>query len=73
MMTYPSYEELLYMADSKYTVCIMAAKRAREIVEKESQGIAVPYGPYAYKPVSVALEEVAQGRLTFVRTSSGVK
>lgn len=73
MMTYPSLEELLYMVDSKYTVCIMAAKRARDIVDKESKGLVVPYGPYAYKPVSVALEEVAQGRLGFVRTKSGIK
>jgi DNA-directed RNA polymerase subunit omega len=49
--------------DSKYTLVVTAAKRAREITE----GKAYAEDPGTLKPVSLALQEIADGRITFER------
>ncbi|MGH2657185.1 MAG: DNA-directed RNA polymerase subunit omega [Actinomycetota bacterium] len=75
-MIEPNIDDLLEKVDSKYTLVILAAKRAREINSYYSQlgegrGEFVPplveTGGLRNKPLSIALEEVAEDKVTFER------
>lgn len=68
-MIEPSLDKLLELVDSKYTLVVLAAKRARELVEQESPVT----GSKAGKPVTVALKEIASGRISYERTKAGIK
>lgn len=68
-MRQPSLDVLMNHVDSKYTLVVAAAKRAREITE----GGASPLDTESKKPVSVALEEIAQNKVSFERTKTGIK
>lgn len=68
-MVKPSIDVLTDKVDSKYTLVILAAKRAREL----NDGAASLKLTDSYKPVTVALEEVGDNLLTFERTKSGIK
>lgn len=65
MMIYPSVDKLLRKVDSKYTLVVAAAKRARELMQQSAQGAA--------KPVTAALEEIEKGIITYQRLKQGVK
>jgi DNA-directed RNA polymerase subunit omega len=83
VMIEPRIETLLEAADSKYTLVVMAAKRSRQINAYFSQlgeGVAehtppqVPLSPdRAPKSLSIALQEIAEGKVTFERTADGIK
>ena len=68
-MIYPSIDELLSKVDSRYSLVILAAKRARQL--REMQGNAEEGS--TLKEVSAALEEIAKGQITFERTKDGIK
>lgn len=68
-MINPSLDVLVQKVDSKYTLVVLAAKRAREIMDGQ-QPLAESK---SNKPVTVALEEVAQGKITYERTKTGIK
>lgn len=65
MMIYPSVDKLLRKVDSKYTLVIASAKRARELMQQTK--------PMGAKPVTAALEEIEQGIITYQRLKQGVK
>ena len=74
-MIEPKIDELLSHVDSRYTLVILAAKRAREINSYYSQlgegrGEYVPplvEGGLDSKPLAIALEEIAEGKVVFER------
>jgi DNA-directed RNA polymerase subunit omega len=73
-MIEPKIDELLERVDSRYTLVIMAAKRAREINSYYSQlgegrGEFVPplVEGLGSKPLAIALREVAEGKVAFDR------
>ena len=68
-MEQPSLDVLLTRVDSKYTLVVAAAKRAREITDAEQN---MPERDVV-KPVSVALEEIAADKIRYVRTKTGIK
>lgn len=82
-MIEPKIENLLEAADSKYTLVVLAAKRSRQINSYFSQlgeGVAeftppqVPLDPdRAPKALSIALQEIAEGKVGFERTADGIK
>jgi DNA-directed RNA polymerase subunit omega len=55
--------------DSKYTLVVAAAKRGRDLMSGKPRLVETP----ATKPVSIALAEIAAGRIGFERTKAGVK
>lgn len=57
-MNRPSLDELLKRADQRYLLVVAAAKRARMLTEEKNTENSV-------KPVSVALQEIAAGKLKF--------
>jgi DNA-directed RNA polymerase subunit omega len=75
----PNIDTLLERVDSKYTLVILAAKRAREINSYynqlgEGRGEFIPplveTGGLRNKPLSIALEEIADDKVTFERPES---
>ena len=70
----PPIEELLDKVDSKFTLVTLAARRGRQINSYFNQlgeglGAIVPpqVTSVSRKPLSIALEEVAARKITFVR------
>jgi DNA-directed RNA polymerase subunit omega len=63
----PSLEELLVQGDSRYTLVVMAARRARKIMSAQKDMIEA--GPE--KPVTRALREIAEGKVSYHRPSPG--
>lgn len=60
MMLYPAMNELLKQVPSRYQLVNVVAVRARQIAtEAEDAGI-----PLEDKPVSIAIREVAEGKVT---------
>lgn len=64
-----SLEILLQKVDCKYTLVGFAAKRARGIMNGESALVE----SLSNKPVTIALEEIAQGKIVCQRTVAGIK
>jgi DNA-directed RNA polymerase subunit omega len=54
-MLYPSIDELVSKVDSKYTLVVAAAKRARGLRDGKKSALA---SPKSHKVVGVALEEI---------------
>lgn len=63
-MINPSIDQLVTLVDSKYTLVVLAAKRARTLLT-EDNGQSFPN-----KPVSTALLEIADGKITYERTTN---
>lgn len=68
-MIYPSIDQMLEKVDSRYSLVIMTAKRARyfretQLGKEDSVNI---------NEVTAALEDIAAGRITFERTKNGIK
>ena len=57
-MLYPPLEELMQRVDSKYSLVVASAKRARILMAGKDQP---RIEPYSNKPVAIALEEIAAG------------
>lgn len=74
-MIEPKIDDLLAAVDSKYTLVVLAAKRAREINAYYSQlgegrGEYVPpliESDLRTKALSIALQEIAEGKIVFER------
>jgi DNA-directed RNA polymerase subunit omega len=73
-MRNPPIERLLGRVDSKFTLVTLAAKRGRQINSYFSQlgeglGTIVPpqVTSVSRKPLSIALEEIAAEKITYVR------
>lgn len=62
-MIYPSLDHLLKKVDSKYTLVVMTARRAREIVA----GDAIMVPSKSNKAVTVALEEIGADKVSYER------
>ncbi|SDG11370.1 DNA-directed RNA polymerase subunit omega [Desulfosporosinus hippei] len=60
-MKQPSLDILMSKVDSKYTLVIVVAKRARQIME-EAKHEDLAKG---VKPVSISLEEISQNDLSY--------
>lgn len=69
MMTKPALIDLEKHVDSKYTLVMLAAKRAREITDGDPALVKADTD----KPVSIALEEIAEDKISYVRTKEGIK
>ncbi len=64
-MLYPSINEIRKKADSRYTIVIMAAKRARDIID----GKPILTDCEINKPVSIAAHEIEEHLITYKRDS----
>lgn len=62
-MLYPSIDELRQKVDSRYTLVMLAALRAKDIVEGKPKLTNVDVD----RPISVAATEIDEGLITYVR------
>ncbi|MEI8215684.1 MAG: DNA-directed RNA polymerase subunit omega [Eubacteriales bacterium] len=62
-MFYPSINVIKSKADSRYTIVIMAAKRARDIIDGKPSLV----DDSIKKPVSIAANEIAMDLITYRR------
>jgi len=69
MMNQPSLDQLLEKTDSRYTLVVQAAKRARQIQEGARQ----LEDSGSSKPVTIALQEIAEDKIRHERTRTGIK
>lgn len=69
MMNQPSLDTLREKVDSRYTLVVAAAKRARQLLEGTPR--LVDAG--SDKPVTMALHELAADKLELERTKTGIK
>ncbi len=68
-MLYPSIDSLVKLVDSKYTLVVVTAKRARKLQAKSAS----QPGSSTTKNVSRALWEISDGKIHFTRTKEGIK
>lgn len=62
-MLYPSINDLRDKVDSKYTLVILAAKRARDLIDGKMPLVDIGFS----KPVSIATEEISEDIITYNR------
>jgi DNA-directed RNA polymerase subunit omega len=65
----PSLDELTRRVDSKYALVVAAAKRARALMAGDLPLVETR----ASKPVTIALEEIAQDQLDIVVPPASIK
>lgn len=69
MMNQPSLDVLRDRVDSRYTLVVAVAKRARQLLEGARPLVECD----SAKPVTVALQELAAGKINYERTRTGIK
>ncbi len=67
-IVHPSMDQLLPKVDSKYTLVVLAAKRARQILD----GAQIKSVLQSTKNVTNALEEVAEDKITYKRIKRSI-
>jgi DNA-directed RNA polymerase subunit omega len=80
-MGLPNIDELINKVDSKYTLCIEIAKRARELADyfkakknMERTNIIPPLSSIdSTDALEVALNEIKEGKISYVRVKDGIK
>ncbi len=60
-MLYPSIDELTKKVDSKYTLVMVTARRARQLVDGAKPKIETE----SAKPVTIAIEEFNQDKISY--------
>lgn len=69
MMNQPSLDVLRDRVDSRYTLVVCVAKRARQLLDGSPALIDAP----STKPVTVAMRELGENKIAFERTRTGIK
>ena len=69
MLIKPTLESLMTKVDSKYTLVTLAAKRARQLTDGDEPLVDVD----TTKVVSIAMEEIEQGKITYEAPRDGIK
>ncbi len=68
-MLYPSITDLLEKVDSRYTLVLASAKRARQLID----GDMVLVKANSKKPVSIATQEIYEDKVTYRRVYDDMK
>ncbi|MBN2403973.1 MAG: DNA-directed RNA polymerase subunit omega [Coriobacteriia bacterium] len=82
MVIKPPIDQLLSKVDSKYTLCILASRRGRQINDMihgvRDQALLTMQAPQiaqitSTKPLTLAMEEIAAGDIGYERVKDGYK
>lgn len=68
-MIEPGLNSLLDKVDCRYTLVVATAKRARQLTEGAHKLTECD----SDKPVTVAINEIDEQKITYIRTKSGIK
>lgn len=63
------FDDIREADDSRYTLVVASAKRARQLLAGSASSVA----SNASKPVTIALEEIRTGKVRWIRTKEGIK
>ncbi len=69
MMINPPLSSLLEKVDCRYTLVVATAKRARQLEDGAHKLTKCA----SDKPVTIAMNEINEGKITYIRTKSGIK
>ena len=75
MINVPPVDSLIYKLDengervSRYALCVVVAKRARQLIEQNSVNNARenPQNPHRLKEIALACEEIEEGKIKAVK------
>ena len=66
MIHEPPVDELVEKTGSRYALCIVAAKRARQLIyDAQNRGFTEVPGPH--KPITAAAYEILEGRVSVAK------
>lgn len=68
-MINPSIVSLLKKVDNRYTLIVLTAKRSRELIDGAKPLIDTD----STKPVTIAINEINQGKITYESGKAGIK
>ena len=68
-MIYPAISCLLDKVDNRYTLVMEIAKRARQITAGSENRVVCD----SNKPVTIAVNEISEDKVTYERTKEGIK
>ena len=68
-MTDPSINSLLEKVDDRFTLCIITGKRARQLINGAHKLTECT----SKNPVTIAVNEINENKITYVRTKCGIK
>jgi len=68
-MNRPSLDELMEKVDSRYTLVVVASKRARMLTEEAG----VDGSDIVDKPVTTALKEIIKNKISYRKLRQGIK
>ena len=68
-MINPSIVSLLRNVDNRYTLVVMTAKRARQLIDGAKPLLDID----SSKPVTIALNEINEEKITYESVKSGIK
>lgn len=68
-MINPSIVELLEIVDNRYSLVVITSKRARQLIEGDKPLTLVDIN----KPLTIAINEVNSGEITFETVKEGIK
>ena len=68
-MINPSVVDLLKKADNRYTLVTITAKRARQLIQDSEPLVDID----STKPVTIAINEIDQGLITYETVKEGIK
>jgi DNA-directed RNA polymerase subunit omega len=68
-MINPSIVSLLEKVDNRYALVVVAAKRARQLIAGEKKLTNVE----SNKPVTVAINEINEGKVIYEKVKEGIK
>ncbi|MGI5907944.1 MAG: DNA-directed RNA polymerase subunit omega [Christensenellales bacterium] len=69
MMNHPPLNELLSKVDCRYTLVIEVARRARQLVDHARPLVETA----SNKPVTIAVQEIMEGKISCDRSVEGAK
>lgn len=68
-MINPSVVDLLTKVDNRYSLIVLTSKRARQLID----GVKPLVDIDSTKPVTIAVNEVAQDKITYETVKTGIK
>jgi DNA-directed RNA polymerase subunit omega len=68
-MISPSIVSLLDKVDNRYSLVVVTAKRARQLIDGEKALVDID----STKPVTVAINEIDDGKITYESLKAGIK
>lgn len=68
-MINPSIVNLLKKVDNRYTLVVMTAKRARQLIDGTKSLVDID----SSKPVTIAINEINEDKISYESVKSGIK